>query len=109
MQIEFPEHQKIDSLFISQEKSYEMSNAFLFCNYNIISSLFNQFGFTIEYGKSEVFHFSRSTKNFNSLPLDLSPLEDSKLQLKNMWKYLGFHFNNMFGIIPTKPFQPLEA
>jgi len=63
-----------DSLFILQEKSSEKSNAFLFCNYNIILSLFDQFRLMVEYEKSKVFHFSRSTKNFNPSPLDLSSL-----------------------------------
>ena len=49
-------------LFISQEKSYEKSNANLFCSYTIISSLFNQFRLVIEHSKLEVFYFSRSTK-----------------------------------------------
>ena len=61
-----------DSLFISQEKSYKKSNAKLFCSYSII---FKQFGPMIEYNKSEVFHFSRATKNFNLPSLDLGLLE----------------------------------
>ena len=32
-----------DRLLISQEKSSEKTNAFLFCSYNIILSLLNQF------------------------------------------------------------------
>ena len=64
-----------DSLFVSQKKSYEKSNTNLFCSYNIISSLFNQFSLVIKYDKSEIFYFSRSTKNVNPLPLDLSPIE----------------------------------
>jgi len=56
----------------------------LFCNYGIISSLFRQFGLTIEHDKSEVFHFSRATKNFNSLPLDLRPLGDVVLRQKDI-------------------------
>jgi len=31
----------------------------LFCSYNIISFLFNQFGLIIEHRKSKVFYFSR--------------------------------------------------
>ena len=60
-----------NSLFISQEKSYEKSNAVLYCSYNIISSLFNQFGLTIKYEKSEVFHFSRIIKKTKYPLLDL--------------------------------------
>ena len=64
-----------NSLFISQEKIYEKSNTLFFYSYNIINSLFNQFSFIIEYKKSKVFHFSRSTRTFNSPSLDLSLLE----------------------------------
>jgi len=47
-----------DGLFVSQEKSFEKTNLFLFCSYNIISSLLNQFGFVIKHEKTSVFHFS---------------------------------------------------
>jgi len=79
-----------DSLFISQKKSFEKSNTNLFCSYSIISSLFKQFGLTIKYSKSEVFHFSRSTKNFDLFSLDLSLLGGPILQPKKNWRYLGF-------------------
>ena len=59
-------------LLISQEKSFKKSNTNLFCSYSIISSL-------IKHGKLEVFHLSRSTKNFNPSFLDFSLLEDSML------------------------------
>ena len=72
-----------DGLFISQEKTYEKSNTLLFCSYNIITSLFNQFSLMIEHRKSEVFHFSRLTRTFNPPPLDLSPLKELLLWLKN--------------------------
>jgi len=72
-----------DSLFISQKKSYKKSNAYLFCSYNIISTPFNQFRLIIEHGKLEVFHFSRSTRNFNLPPLNLSPLGDPILWPKD--------------------------
>ena len=65
-----------DGLFIFQEKSYEKSNVNLFCSYSIISFLFKQFSLITEHNKSEVFHFSRATKNFDSLPLDLGLLEE---------------------------------
>jgi len=64
-----------DSLFIFQEKSFEKSNVFLFCSYNIISPLFYQFRLMVKHEKSEVFHFFRSTKNFSFSPLDLSSLK----------------------------------
>jgi len=82
-----------DGLLISQEKSYEKLNANLFCGYNIISSLFNQFSLVIEHNKSEIFYFSRSTKSTHSLLLDLRPLKSSLLHLKDIWRYLGLFFN----------------
>ena len=72
---------------------FEISNTLLFCNYNIITSLFNWFGLAIEHGRSEVFHFSKSHGNFDSPPLDLSLLGDSVLEMKDIWKYLSFIFN----------------
>jgi len=48
-----------NSLFISQEKSFEKLNVNIFCSYSIIFSLFEQFGLTI---KPEIFYFSRVTK-----------------------------------------------
>ena len=72
-----------NGLFISQEKSLEKSNTQLFCSYNVISSLLNQFGLVIEYGKTEIFHFSRTNGVFNSPLLDLSTLEGPILHPKN--------------------------
>ena len=57
-----------NGLFVSQEKSYEKSNAVFYYSYSIISSLFNQFGLAI---KSEVFYFSRSKNIIDLSPLDL--------------------------------------
>ena len=53
-------------LLFSQEKSYEKSNANLFCSYSIIFFLFEQFKLVIEHNKLEVFYFSRVTNNYNS-------------------------------------------
>jgi len=64
-----------------------------FYSYSIISFLFNQFSLVIKYNKSEVFQFSKLTKNNNLSSLDLRPLEDSLLQPKDMWQYLDFFFN----------------
>ncbi len=92
-----------DGLFISQEKSYEKSNENLFCSYSIISSLF-------KHKKSEIFHFSRSTKNFNPSSLDCGLLGGSILCLKKIRDTLGLfsignsHFDNTFVFIPTKLF-----
>ena len=82
-----------DGLFISQEKSFEKSNANIFCCYSIISSLFKQFNLLIEHNKSEVFHFSRLTKNFHLSLLDLRSLGRLFLCPKDKWRYLRFIFN----------------
>ena len=50
----------------------------------IISFFFNQFGLVIEYDKSEIFHFSRSTKNINLPLLDLRLIEGVLLRLKDI-------------------------
>jgi len=82
-----------DSLFISQNKSIDVSNSQLFCSYNILSSLLNKFGLNIEQSKTETFHFNRSHRMFNPSPLDLSPLGGLILCPENSWKYLGFIFD----------------
>jgi len=82
-----------DGLFISQNKSIDVSNSQLFYNYNILSSLLNKFGLNIEHSKTETFHFNRSHGMFYPPPLDLSPLGKPILCPKNSWKYLGFIFD----------------
>ena len=82
-----------DYFFILQEKTYIKSNALLFCSYSIITSLFDQFRLAIEHRKLKNFHFSRLTRNFNPSLLDISLVGGLLLQLKNMWKYLGFVFH----------------
>jgi len=82
-----------NSLFISQDKYLEMSNACLFCSYNVISIFLKKFGLVVELSKTEIFHFSRVQGLFNPLSLDLSILGESILSPKNSWKYLGFIFN----------------
>jgi len=47
----------------------------------------------IEHNKSEVFYFSRVTKNYKPLPLDLGSLEGYLFQPKEKWRYLGFIFD----------------
>lgn len=81
-----------DSLLIPKKNHIKVKCLF-FCRYDIISFLLNQFSLTIKPRKSEVFYFYRSTKNFNSFPLDLSLLGGLILWPKNTWKYLGFHFS----------------
>jgi len=82
-----------DRLFISQERSFDNTNANLFYNYNIISSLLEQFGLIVKYRKTENFHFSRSYRIFNILPLNLSQIDGLILYSKDTWQYLGFIFN----------------
>jgi len=80
-------------LFISQEKSFDKRNSHLFCSYNIISSLLEQFGLIIKHIKTEVFYFSRLHSLFNPPSLDLSHIGDSILYPKDSWKYLGIIFD----------------
>ena len=82
-----------DGLLISQNKSFLISNANLFCSYNVISFLLTKFGLVIEYSKNEVFHFSRLHRVFNPPSLDLTSLGESILLPKTTWRYLGFIFN----------------
>ena len=77
-----------DSLFISQNKSIDVSNSQLFCSYNILSGFLDKFGLNIEHSKTETFHFNRSYGMFNPPPLDLSPLGEPILCPKSLWKYL---------------------
>ena len=85
----------LSALYLSpifQEKSFEKSNTFLFCSYNIILFLLKYFGLVLEYRKSEVFHFFRSYSYFNPLFLNLSHLRGPVLHPKDDWRYLGFIF-----------------
>jgi len=82
-----------DRLFISQERSFDNTNANLFYSYNIISSLLEQFGLIVKYRKTENFHFSRLYRIFNILPLNLSQIDGPILYFKDTWQYLGFIFN----------------
>jgi len=74
-----------NSLLISQDKSFEISNANLFYSYCVISLLLDHFKLVIEQEKTEVFHFFRAQGAFNPLPLDLSILGGSVLQPKEIW------------------------
>ena len=60
-----------DGLFVTQNKSLTVSNSNLFCSYYIILFLLEKFILIIEYGKIEMFYFSRLYGAFKSLPLDL--------------------------------------
>ena len=71
-----------DGLFISQNKSFSVSNANFFYSYNVISTLLTKFKLIMEHGKTEVFHFSSKHGVFNPSPLDLTPLSGSVLLSK---------------------------
>jgi len=73
-----------NSLFILQEKSFEKLNSHLFCSYNVISSLLEQFELVIEHEKTEIFYFSRS-QVFNLSPLDLNIFGGPILCPKDIW------------------------
>ena len=63
-----------DDLFISQSKSFDISNSCLYCSYNILTNLLEKFGLVVEYSKTEIFHFNKSYSTFNPPPFNLSPL-----------------------------------
>ena len=82
-----------NKLLVSQNKLSSVLNSFLFYSYQIISSLLDKFGLKLEYKKTKVFHFLRSTGLFNFSSLNLSPLGGLISQPKNLQRYLGFIFN----------------
>jgi len=82
-----------DGLIISQNKSIDISNSHLFCSYNILTKLLDEFGFIIKHLKTEIFHFNRLHGFFNPPTLDLSTIGGPTLCPKDSWKYLGFIFN----------------
>jgi len=82
-----------DGLLITQSKSFESSNAYIFCSYNVALNLLTKFSFHIEHSKTEVFHFSRVHDVFSPPPLNLSPLGSPILSPKISWQYLGFIFD----------------
>jgi len=61
-----------DGLFISQSKSFDISNSCLYCSYSILTNLLKKFGLIVEHSKTEIFHFNRSHSTFNPSPLDFS-------------------------------------
>ena len=81
-----------DGLLISQEKSYELSSAFLLSSYNMISKIFSDVGLVLEHNKSEVFHFTRA-RNPPNPSIDLTSVRGPILHPKPIWRYLGFFFN----------------
>jgi len=63
-----------NGLLIAQNKLLIVSNSLLSCSYHIISSLLKQFGLIMKYGKTKVFHFSRSYGVFEPSSLNLTLL-----------------------------------
>jgi len=82
-----------DGLFISQNKSFNISNSCLFCSYNVMTNLLDKFGLIVEHLKTEVFYFFRLQDLFNPPPFNLLPLGGPILTPKSLWKYLGFIFD----------------
>ena len=82
-----------NGLIIAQDKSLDISNFHLFCSYNVLSKLLDNFGLVIEHAKTEIFHFNRLHGIFNPPSLDLSPIGGPTLCPKDTWKYLGFIFD----------------
>ena len=77
-----------NSLCVSQEKSYNKSNAVLYYSYSIISSFFS---LTIKHWQIKgFFYFFRLKNIINPSPLDLKPTGSTILRPKNTWQYLGF-------------------
>jgi len=69
-----------DSLFISQNKSINILNSYLFCSYNILTKLLEKFVLIVEHSKTEIFHFNRFQGVFNPPSLDLTLLGGSILR-----------------------------
>ena len=82
-----------NGLFISQSKSFDISNSHLYYSYNILTNLLEKFGLVVKHSKTEIFHFSRSHGAFNPPLLDLSSLGGDILKPNDTWKYLGFIFD----------------
>ena len=104
-----------DGLLISQENIFENQLQIFFVIIVLFYFFFRQFRLVIEYDKSEVFYFSRITKNLNPLSLDLRLLKGMALRPKDAWQYLEFffdknsHFDTIPIIMPTKYYQLLKV
>ena len=66
-----------------------------YSSYNIIFSLFNQFGLVVEYNKLKVFYFLRITKKIESFPLNLKSIGSTIFKSKDIWHYLDFFFDKI--------------
>jgi len=62
---------------------WQFQTLFFFCSYNVVSSILDKFSLILEYGKTEVFHFSRAQEVFNPSSLDLSAIGDPILKPKD--------------------------
>ena len=82
-----------NGLLITQSKSFETSNTYLFCSYNVALNLLTKFRLQVEHSKTRVFYFSRAHGIFNPPSLDLLPLDSLILSPKSSWHYLSFIFN----------------
>ena len=58
-----------------------------------LTKLLDKFGLIIEHSKTETFHFNRSHGMFNPSPLNLSTIGGPILHPKDLWKSLGFIFD----------------
>ena len=96
--------------FISQKKPFKKLNTLLYCSYNIITSLFNQFSLIIKHRKLEIFYFSRLQRNFDPLSFDLSIIGGPILWSKNIpgfifdrklsfQQHIYFYFNKAFSAV----------
>ena len=72
-----------DGLVLMQSKSFQISNACLFSNYNVAFNLLSKFSLLVEHSKTEIFYFSRLHGVFNPPPLNLSTIGDPILHPKN--------------------------
>jgi len=57
-----------DGLFISQSNSFDISNSYLFCSYNVLTNFLEKFGLVVEHSKTEIFNFNRLHGAFNPPP-----------------------------------------
>ena len=80
----------LSSIFHIFKKS---KRSYLFYSYNIIFSLFEQFGLVIEHREYEVLFFSRSYRLFNLPLLDLSLYRGPVFKPKDIQRYLRFIFD----------------
>ena len=82
-----------DGSIVAQAPSAELNMAVLRKAYVKIYKLMTAAGLMLEHGKTEVFHFDRSSREGNrpSLVLEgVQGVEDLRIEPKAIWRYLGF-------------------